>query len=240
MQASPTEVHRRLIPSALKLLSDEQPVALLYDMDMLQKTLMSIKDAFPPTAIHAIAMKANPLVGCLEVARSLGMGCEVASPAELEHALRIGFSPSKIVMDSPAKTRRDLHRALTIGVKLNADNMEELRLIDEILVAEFGGGGSRGVGSCKSHIGVRVNPQYGEGRIATTGTIARTSKFGVPLLEMRDELLACYAKYTWLTAVHCHVGSQGCDVALLVRGARSIVDLATSINAHIGGRQVTN
>lgn len=239
MQASPTDVHRRLVPAALKLLSDEHPVALLYDMDMLQTTLVSIKDAFPPTAIHAVAMKANPLVGCLELARSLGMGCEVASPAELEHALRIGFPPSKIVMDSPAKTRRDLYRALAAGVNLNADNTEELRIIDEILSAEFGGGGRRGVGLCKSHIGVRVNPQYGEGRIAATGTIARTSKFGVPLLEMRDELLACYGKYAWLTAVHCHVGSQGCEVDLLVKGARSVVDFATSINTHVGRRQVT-
>lgn len=46
---------------------------------------------------------------------------QVASPAELEHALRLGFVPERIVFDSPAKTRRDLRRALASGVRLVAD-----------------------------------------------------------------------------------------------------------------------
>lgn len=234
----PTVAQRRLIPSALKLLSDETPCAFLYDMDFFRGVLTSIQSAFPPSAVHAIAMKANPLAACLSIARDLGMGCEVASPAELEHALRLGFTPSKIIFDSPAKTCRDLRRSLRAGVKLNADNLEELERIDAILVAEFGGGGARGSGTCTSTLGVRVNPQYGEGKISATGTIARTSKFGVPLLETREQLLACYAKYAWLTAVHCHVGSQGCEVDLLVRGAKSVLDLAREINANIGEKRV--
>jgi diaminopimelate decarboxylase len=235
---SPTAVHRRVVPAALALLSDQQPCALLYDLDGFKATLASIQTAFTPSTIHAVAMKANPLVATLELARDMGMGCEVASPAELEHALRLGFVPGKIVMDSPAKTRRDLRRALRAGVHLNADNLEELERIDEILTNEFGGGGTKGLGSCTSSVGVRVNPQYGEGAIAATGTIAKTSKFGVPLLETRTALLECYGKYSWLTAVHCHVGSQGCAVELLVKGAKSVVDLADEINEHVGGKQV--
>ena len=231
MAAVPTEAQRRLIPAALKLLSDERPCAFFYDMQSFHDVLASIQSAFPPSAVHAIAMKANPLVGCLSHARALGMGCEVASPAELEHALRLGFAAGKIVYDSPSKTRGDLRRALHAGVALNADNLEELERIDSILASDFGGGGAKGMGSCASTaIGVRINPQYGEGRIAATGTIARTSKFGVPLLETREELMACYGRFRWLTAVHCHVGSQGCDVELLVRGAKSVLDLAKAIN----------
>jgi diaminopimelate decarboxylase len=50
----------------------------------------------------------------------------------------------------------------------------------------YGGGGLRGLGSCTSRsIGVRVNPQLGEGGIAATGTVAPTSKFGVALAEVR-------------------------------------------------------
>lgn len=234
----PSEELRRLVPSALKLLSDERPCAFFYDLRQLRAVLASIRAAFPASAVHAVAMKANPLAACLRLACAAGMGCEVASPAELEHALRLGFAPGKVVFDSPAKTRRDLRRALYAGVQVNADNLEELQRIDEILAAEFEGGGARGAGRCKSTIGVRVNPQYGEGAIAATGTIARTSKFGVPLLETREELLASFAKYAWLTAVHCHVGSQGCEVELLVRGAKSVLDLAREINAHVARRQV--
>ena len=198
----PTAIQRALLPQALELLSDEKPCALFYDMDYFRETLLAFKDAFPPETMHAVAMKANPLAGCLLLAKELGFGCEVASPCELEHALRLGFPAERIVMDSPAKTRRDLRNALAAGVQLNADNFDELARINEILAAEHGGGGAKGLGTCKSRIGVRVNPQYGEGKIAATGTIAPTSKFGVPLMECKQELLEAYERYAWLTAVH--------------------------------------
>ena len=182
---SPTAAQRELMPRALALLNDEEPCALFYDLERLREVLLSIKEAFPASATHAIAMKANPLAATLIIARDLGMGCEVASPGEFEHALRLGFAPARIVMDSPAKTRRDLRRALAAGVRINADNFDELARIDAILAADYGGGGLKGLGSCTSpSIGVRINPQLGEGAIGVTGTVAPTSKFGLPLSEV--------------------------------------------------------
>lgn len=237
--ATPTVKQTTLLPRALELLSDEEPCVLLFDLEAFEANLRAVISCFPPSALHAIAMKANPLASCLLIAKDHGFGVEVASPAELEHALQLGFRPEKIVMDSPAKTRRDLRKALTAGVHINADNFEELERIDSILAAEFGGGGHRGLGSCQSRIGVRVNPQYGEGAIATTGTIAPTSKFGVPLMEARAELLERFGRFKWLSSVHCHVGSQGCEKSLLVSGARSVLDLAAEINSAVSYRQVT-
>ena len=100
-------------------------------------------------------------------------------------------------------------------------------------------GGRRGMGSCTSgSIGVRINPQLGAGGIATTGTVAPTSKFGVALEEARPQLLAAYGRYAWLSCVHVHVGSQGCPLGLLVQGASAVLQLAQEINAHVGSRQV--
>lgn len=48
----------------------------------------------------------------------------------------------------------------------------------------------------------------GEGRIAALSTVGRISKFGVPLLECRTELLRAFADHPWLNALHLHVGSQ--------------------------------
>ena len=131
---------------------------------------------------------------------------------------------------SQAKTRRDLRNALQAGVRLNADNLEELVRIDAMLASSYGGGGERGLGSCQSIIGVRVNPQHGSGSIAATGTIAKTSKFGVALREAKEPLLGAYSKYAWLTCLHCHVGSQGCGLDLLVSGARWSSLLTRSIS----------
>jgi diaminopimelate decarboxylase len=68
-----------------------------------------------------------------------------------------------------------------------------------------------------------------------TGTIAKTSTFGVPLMDSKDELLGCFDRFAWLTCIHCHVGSQGCEMALLIRGACSVLALAEEINARFGG-----
>ena len=235
---TPTAQQQTLMPNAVKLLSDAEPCALFFDLDAFEDGLIQIKTHFMPGTLHAIAMKANPLSACLLLARDHGFGCEVASPCELEHALRLGFQPERIVMDSPAKTRRDLRAALTAGVRLNADNFEELERIDDILRDEFGGGGRLGGGSCRSCIGLRINPQHGEGGIAATGTIAPTSKFGVALMDFHAELIECFRRYAWLECIHCHVGSQGCEQALLVRAVRTVLELADEIDSAVGARQI--
>ena len=103
------------------------------------------------------------------------------------HAQHLHFAADKIVMDSQAKTRHDIRNALVAGVRLNADNLEELKRIDEILASDFAGGGQLGTGICASRIGIRVNPQHGEGYIAETGTIAPTYELrhlcGIPCSE---------------------------------------------------------
>ncbi|GMH89981.1 hypothetical protein TrST_g10985 [Triparma strigata] len=203
------------------------PVSLIYDMKLYKSTLQSIKDSFPGVN-NAIAMKANPVKPLLKIAREMGFGIECASPGELRHALNLSFPVSKIVYDSPCKTTSDIRECLKLGVHMNVDNFQEIERVNEV-IEELGGS--------ESCIGVRVNPQLGGGKIKETGTIARTSKFGVPM-EMKGELIECFKKYTWLRSVHCHVGSQGCAVDLLVLGAKSAYELAEEINGVLGERRI--
>ena len=77
---SPLASLRQLVPAASQLLTDEEPCALFYDMDKLRQVLVSIRESFPQSTTHAVAMKANPLAACLLLAKELGMGIEVASP----------------------------------------------------------------------------------------------------------------------------------------------------------------
>jgi diaminopimelate decarboxylase len=201
------------------------------DLDKFRSNLKSIKDAYAtlPNTLHAIAVKSNPLSFCLAIARDYGFGAEVASPSELQHALNLGFDAHKIIFDSPAKTRAEIKKALESGVCLNADNFQELARIDEIY--------STLSPPSTSTIGVRVNPQLTGASIAETMTISPQSKFGISL-EFKDELLACFRKYRWLTAVHCHVGSQGCALDLLVAGAAATVEFADWVNSQLGAKQV--
>ena len=109
--------------------------------------------------------------------------------------------------------------ALDLGVHINIDSLEELRRVDALLQ----GRGSR------STIGLRINPQVGSGRIAITSVADEYSKFGVPITEFRDELLSAYQRHEWLKGIHLHIGSQGTDLGLLLRGVEVAADFARSL-----------
>ncbi|MGW7127043.1 diaminopimelate decarboxylase [Streptomyces bobili] len=226
----------RILRAAVRqgLLDPESALlAAFVDLDGVDGTVASLRAAFPASlqVLHAFAAKANCLVPVLEELRRGGMGCEVASAGELAQALEAGFDPADIVFDSPAKTRAELVRALSLGVTVNADSFEELERIDDILASRPSG----------SRIGVRVNPQVGGGTISAMSTATATSKFGVPLEDEgnRERLFQAYRDRPWLTWVHTHVGSQGCPLDLIAGGIAKAVAFAEEINTRLGRRQVT-
>ena len=203
---------------------DGPALAVFYDLDELRTGFREVERVFPPGTLHTTALKANRLAAILTEALHSGLGAECASQGELVHALRLGFPSSNILFDSPAKTRSEIAFALSRGVILNVDNFQELERVSEAIVLAGGAGGAR--------VGVRINPQVGAGSIAATSTATATSKFGITLDENRDALLAAFARYPWLRGLHVHVGSQGCAMDLLVRGARRVVDFASELRAR--------
>ncbi|MEU1849477.1 diaminopimelate decarboxylase [Streptomyces sp. NPDC019990] len=219
-----------------RLLDPERPELLLagfVDLDGIAGTVASLHRAFPGSlrVLHAFAAKANSLVPVLAELRRHGMGCEVATGGELDQALAAGFPPDHIVFDSPAKHRRELERALGLGITINVDNFQELSRIGDILDGR----------PPRSRIGVRVNPQVGGGAIAAMSTATQTSKFGVPLTDRgsRERLLRAFEEHPWLTWVHTHAGSQGCPLSLMARSVAQAVDFAEDVNHRLGRRQVT-
>ena len=69
--------------------------------------MAQLREAFPEAFFnHCFAIKANPIRGVLKVALDTGyMGAECASIGEVIHAHQCGFPPSKIVYDSPVKSK---------------------------------------------------------------------------------------------------------------------------------------
>lgn len=225
-------VHERVLSTAITdgLLGEEAPLAGFVVTTAVENTIESLLRAFPDHFEHMFAAKANTMRRALELARACGMGCEVASPGELEQALRAGFEPGEIVFDEPAKTRSVLRRVLELGVNLNIDNFQEFERVRSMA----------GMIAGAPSIGFRLNPQVGAGRIDAMSTATASSKFGVALEDPgnREALLACYRENPWLNSVHVHVGSQGCSLEMMAAGVRKTADLAEEINAAAGRRQV--
>ncbi|MFE7624879.1 diaminopimelate decarboxylase [Streptomyces sp. NPDC057509] len=217
---------------ATGLLGESSPVAGFIDTDGVRASVAALHEAFPgvPAVLHTFAAKASSLVPVLRLLARCGMGCEVASPGELRLALDAGFAPSKIVLDSPAKTRDEIRRALAVGVAVNADNLDEVDRIASLRPSD-----------AVSAIGLRVNPQVGGGSIGAMSTATATSKFGVALRDpgARERVVKAFAAHPWLTRLHAHVGSQGCSLELITAGIAETYRLAEEINAALGRRQIT-
>lgn len=200
------------------LLTDERPWAVFFDLDLFESRLQRLVHAFPPDTLHAVAIKANPVLAILRHIVKQGLGLEAASEAEVALAIAAGCNPTRIVFDSPAKTRPELLRALNTGLHINADNLDELARIDELIEDHH-----------RPSVGIRINPIIGPGTISITSVATKNSKFGVPLDLQGDELLEAFARYPWLNGLHVHVGSQGMSPEGLVEGVRRAYLFAKAI-----------
>ena len=202
------------------LISPDDTAILFYNLCSVQERINDLQNLFPKSALHAVAVKANPLTKVLSKMKATGVGAEVASLPELYLAEKAGFAPETIVFDSPCKTKTEIEYALKSGVYINADSFDELERIDQIINTV----------QSKSIVGVRVNPQVGQGIIKSTSVAGTISKFGIPVNDNKDKIIACFLKYDWLKGIHVHIGSQGCPVTQVINGIRKVLDLAIEIN----------
>ncbi|MFI5771870.1 diaminopimelate decarboxylase [Streptomyces sp. NPDC051658] len=215
------------------LLGPHAPVVGLLDVDGVLDAVDALNEAFegPAPVRHTFAAKACGLVPVLRLLADAGMGCEVASPGELEQALAAGFAYDRLVFDSPAKTVEELEFALAHGVAINLDNFQEMARVDRLLAGREAAG----------PIGLRVNPQVGAGAIGAMSTATATSKFGVALRDPGavDAVVEAFERRPWLNRLHAHVGSQGCPLPLIAEGIRAAYELAERINTRLGHARIT-
>jgi len=225
---------QNIVELAIKegILTDQVTTIGVMDFEQLEQTISDLKAAFPHPFFHTFAVKANALISVLEKLNQSGVGAEVASSGELLSALEAGFATDKIIFDSPAKTQQDIVSCIKSDIALNIDNLQELARVDA-LREEYP--------DSNSVIGFRINPQIGSGAISSTSTATLTSKFGYALADEgnRAQLLQIYKERPWLTSLHTHSGSQGCELTLMAQGIAEIVKLAEEINEFVGYQQIT-
>jgi diaminopimelate decarboxylase len=202
------------------MIGKEDTVVIFYDLSFLSERIKRLRSLFPAQTLHAIAIKANPLIRILRFLRPMDVGIEAATIGEVHLALETGFEPGKIVYDSPVKTMEEIKFALKKGIHINVDNLAELGRVKTIFNNQ----------SSVSTIGLRINPQVGIGTIAESSVAGEYSKFGVPIRYFRNELMDAFLENKWLTGLHLHVGSQGCPMELLLDGINVLYDFMIEVN----------
>src|SRR6056297_4273882 len=207
-----------------RLINPEKDTTIIfYDYDVVKEKTQELMDSFPKSTLHTSAIKANPLVKILEQVKALGLGAEVASEGERYLAQKAGFKNEQIIFDSPAKTIAELTYALQNNIHINADSLMALNRIAQLKQTIHS----------ESLVGLRVNPQVGTGKIASTSLAGEYSKFGVPVKDYRDEIIKYFKAHDWLNGIHMHIGSQGCKMQLLLKGIEKGLQIIKEINKKL-------
>jgi diaminopimelate decarboxylase len=173
------------------LLNEEDSSVIFYDFGLLSKTLENLRNYFPKSCHHTVAVKTNPLSQVLNAIGWEGVGHEAASAGEL--ALAAKHSNEFLVYDGPAKRANELEDLLENKDRLlvNANSLTDLQ---KILQFPF------------ENIGLRINTNVFTGVHKRFDVSSSHSKFGVPV-SRRKEIIQAYVDHPELNAIHFHLGS---------------------------------
>ena len=201
----------------------------LYDFDVIEARVRTLRRALGPRFELAYAVKANPSLGVLYFLRRFGLSSDVASRGELAAVLRAGFPSSKILSTGPAKSDADLEALVRARVSIiHAEGEWELERLEQI---------ARRL-KRRVPVGLRLNPPWGiaEKKVIIGGPGAK--KFGVDIrtagrvLRMRKSGGGAAFPHLDICGFQVFNASNVLDAALLVKNTGDVLDLVLSLSKN--------
>lgn len=196
----------------------------VYSADRIRHAYRTLDDSFAdyPHAIH-YALKANSNLSVVRLLKSLGSSVDANSIGEVDVALHCGFHPRQILFTGVGKSRDELARAVTLGLKaINVESPGELERLDALALQH----------QTVARVALRVNPDIDAESHPHISTGLKRNKFGVPIEEAAP-LFAAVQQRRGLEAVgvHAHIGSQVTTLEPLLRAAAAVTDLAIALRS---------
>jgi ornithine decarboxylase len=161
---------------------------VIVDTRIVREKARRFRAAMPRVRPH-YAVKANPDRRVIEALRQEGVGCEIASSAELDLLLGLGVRAAEVFYSNPMKSRQAIAYASARGVEwFVLDSVDELRRIREV--------------KADAKLYVRINtPNIGS-------DWPLSGKFGAGAAETREIVATAARLGADLAGVTFHVGSQ--------------------------------
>ena len=187
------------VSDVLKVVRDQEgPVHIAFP-GVMRSNIEKMQEVFSSLdldyKIH-FAHKPTKSTRLIREAFELGIGIDVASLPELEHALAVGFTGDRIECTG-AKSRRFIQKALAVGALMSVDSISELEGI-----VELSGGDA-----------VDVLIRIADPTCSDRNKIARVSRFGVPQKQLPDVYaLLDVHKNIRLKGFHFHNDERDADV----------------------------
>lgn len=185
---------------------------------------ISALSAHYPLVRILYAAKANGNLNILKILAMEGAGADVFSAGELHLALLAGMKPEHLLFNGSSKTEADHRLAVSKGVRVSLDSLDELAMLDQIA----------GEAGKVAEVSFRVNPAIDVPTHPKIATGLATSKFGIPAAEITDAYAAALAcKNVAPVGIHCHIGSQILDTEPFRREAEVMMELVDEL-FHMG------
>ncbi|TQE41172.1 diaminopimelate decarboxylase [Aggregatibacter actinomycetemcomitans] len=186
----------------VKQLAEEFGTPLyVYSKATLERHWHAFNNAFGDHPhLVCFAVKSNPNIAILNIMAKLGSGFDIVSQGELERVLAAGGEAHKVVFSGVAKSRREIARALEVGIRcFNVESEAELLRINQVA-------GDMGK---IAPISLRVNPDVDAHTHPYISTGLKENKFGVSVEQAREVYkLAATLPNTDIVGMDCHIGSQ--------------------------------
>ncbi|WP_299848262.1 diaminopimelate decarboxylase [uncultured Roseovarius sp.] len=169
------------------------------------------------------AMKAASNQAILKTLAGLGAGMDVVSGGEYARAVAAGVPGDRIVFSGVGKTRDEMRRALSGGIRqFNVESEPEMAVLNAVAL-ELG---------TVAPITVRVNPDVDAKTHAKIATGKSENKFGIPISRAREVYaLAASLPGLKVIGIDVHIGSQLTELAPFRLAYEKVGELAEQLRA---------
>ena len=192
-----------------------------YDLDLLDKTILSLKDSLELNYNVYYAIKANNNSKIIKLINDHNLGIDAVSGEEINKSLNCKINPKKIVFAGVGKTKEEIILAIKKKIYLfNCESFDEVKLIDKI---------SNEL-NVTTEIAIRLNPNIDSRTHKYIKTGMFDTKFGIQIDHLSDILEKIKnLKNIDLKGYHFHLGSQIDDLNVFVK----LSQVSNEINSYL-------
>lgn len=200
---------------AAALVKDFGSPLYVYNAELIAVRTKALQKAFsyPHTKLH-FACKANSTHDILHLLRDLGVGLETVSIGEVQKGLSAGFSSHEMLYTCSNASRGEIEAVLKAGVRINADSLNQVRLIGELQPG--------------AQLGLRLNLGVGAGAHEKIVTGGAASKFGIVREQLAEVRELCDQHNLRVVGLHQHIGSNILDGDTIISGFEDLLSVARS------------
>ena len=185
----------------------------VYDTDKISRQFEQLKTAFAKTSTRFFyASKALTNINILQHILHIGCNVDCSSINEAKLAIHTGFAPENILYTSNGIDFSEIEEAATLGVHINIDSLSNLEKFGK----KFGH---------SYPVGIRLRPNIMAGGNLKISTGHESSKFGIPIEQLKEILQLVKKYHLYIRGLHIHTGSEIKDVAVFMKVADIFVDL---------------